>query len=58
MSKSNVLQRADLTVKVYAKGVTGAILEVERWDGQTVNQAAMRMKEAVRKYEGAEVRIY
>lgn len=58
MTKSRSKIDVTVTVKVYAQGVTGAVLEVERWDDQTLNQAAMRMKEAICKYEDAEVRIF
>lgn len=58
MTKSRSKRDVRVTVKVYAKGVTGAVLEVERWDDQTLNEASMRMKEAIWKYEDAEVRIF
>lgn len=41
MTKTKSLKDVKVALRVYAKGVSGAVLEVERYDDISVNEAAM-----------------
>lgn len=58
MTKATSLKDVRVTVKIYAEGVSGAVLEVERYDDICVNEMTMRIKDALRNYSDPEIKIY
>lgn len=58
ITKATSLRDVRVTVKIYAEGVSGAVLEVERYDEICINEMAMRIKDAFRNYSDPEIKIY
>lgn len=46
-----------VTVTVYANGVSGEMLEVENWEGISINEATFRIKEAFANYDSPYVKM-
>ena len=46
------------TVKIYAEGVSGVVVEVARYAGIGLNEATFRVKEAFDNYDNPQIEIY
>lgn len=58
MTKTKSLKDVRVALRVYAQGVSGAVVEVERWDDISLNEASMHMKDAFRNYNDPQVKIF
>ena len=47
-----------VTVIIYAEGVTGVVVEVERYDGIGLKEALSRADKAFETYENPQIEIY
>lgn len=51
-------ESVQVTVKIYAEGVSGVVVEVARYDGIGLNEATFRVKEAFDNYDNPQIEIY
>ncbi len=52
------MKESNRTVKIYAVGVSGGWLEVERFENLTIDEAAEAVKKAYADYDDPIVKVY